>query len=85
VEESQAGKEVNVSGTQYENVASCIVAGRDGLPFWVVGEDHTPTPDDSVCNGNSVEFMGTADANGRGGYSFLNLLFGLNVNEGVDI
>ena len=67
VEESHAGKEVNVSGTQNEKVASCIVAGRDGLPIWGVGEDHTPTPDDSVCNGNSAEFMGTVDANNGGG------------------
>ena len=67
VEESHAGKEVNVSGTQNEKVASCIVAGRDGLPVWGVGEDHTPPPDDSVCNGNSVEVIGTAGANDRGG------------------
>jgi hypothetical protein len=68
VEESQARKEAYDSGIQYENEASCIVAGRDGRPGWTVGEDHTPTPADSLCNDISVAFMGTAGANDdRGG------------------
>jgi hypothetical protein len=67
VDESHAGSEVNVSGTQSDKVASCIVAGRDRLPAWGTGEDHTPTPDGSACNGNSVEFIGISEANGREG------------------
>lgn len=67
-EGSHAGKELNVSGTQNENVASCIVAGRDGLTVCGIGDDdQAPTPDDSVCKGTSVEVMVTSDANGRGG------------------
>jgi hypothetical protein len=60
-EESHAGKEFNVSGIQKENVASCIVAGRDGLTVWGVGDDQAPTPDDSA------ELMVTSDAKVRGG------------------
>ena len=67
VDESHAGREVNVSGTQYEKVASCIVAGRDRLAVWGTGEDHTPTPDGSGCNGNSVVLMGISEAKGREG------------------
>jgi hypothetical protein len=66
VEESHAGKDENASGMQYGNVVSCMVAGRADCPVWVGGEDHTPVPTDSVCNGSSVAFMGTAGANERG-------------------
>lgn len=67
VEESHEGNELKVSATPKEKVASCIVAGRGGLVVWDAGEDQAPALDESVCNGNSVEFMGTSDANDRGG------------------